>query len=386
MRLALAATHPIQYQAPWFRALAARPEIELEVGFAWLPDATAQGVGFDVPFEWDVPVLEGYRWVELERSSSRPRLSTFNGLKLRRPGRWLAGRDALIVTGWHSRALVQLTLAARRRRLPVLVRGDSHAGRRRPRTVRLMHRAWLRLFDAFLVVGSGNRAFYRQAGIAERRLFDCPHFVDNARFAAGSDSARQRRDELRTAHGISAGAVCALFVGKLEPVKSLGFLLDAVERARPRAPGLELAVVGEGPLRRELELRARAAGMPVVWSGFVNQRELPERYAAADFLVLPSRSETWGLVVNEAMACGLPALVSDTVGCAPDLVREGETGWVIAANDPDALATGLVRAWETRDRLPAMGAAARGRVLADFSVERAVEGTLAALAAVGSRR
>jgi glycosyltransferase involved in cell wall biosynthesis len=380
VRVAVATTHPIQYQAPWFRALAERPELELEVGFAWVPDAAAQGAGFDVAFEWDLPLREGYRSVELERRGRAPRLSTFAGLRLRDPARWLAGRfDAVVVTGWNAWALVQVALAARRLGIPALARGDSRGGVPRPLAVRMGHRLLLRLHAAFLVVGRRNRDFYRSYGVDPGRLFDCPHFVDNSRFARAAEAARAERAALRARFGVPAGAVCALFAGKLQPVKEVGLLITALERARTRAGDLHLLVAGDGSERAALERQARERSLPVSFAGFLNQTELPAAYAATDLLVLPSRSESWGLVVNEAMACGLPALVSDAVGCAPDLVVEGETGWTFPAGEVDALAERLAAAAGRRAELPSLGARARARVESGHSVERAVEGTLAAL-------
>jgi glycosyltransferase involved in cell wall biosynthesis len=385
VRVALAATHPIQYQVPWFRALAARPEIDLEVGFALLPDAARQGVGFGVAFDWDLPLLDGYRSVELPRRGRRAELARFRGLRLRAPGRWLArGFDAVVVTGWQSWALVQVALAAKRAGIPLLARGDSRGGVRRPLAVRLAHRLLLRLCAGFLVVGTRNRAFYLGYGVAPERLFDCPQFVDNERFARAADAARPSRAELRARRGVPGDAACALFAGKLQPVKNVDGLLAALERARAAAPGLHLLVAGDGAERARLETLARERSLPVAFAGFVNQSAMPELYATADLLVLPSHAESWGLVVNEAMACGLPALVSDAAGCAPDLVSEA-TGWTFPAGDTDALAARLAEAAAAPAERSRRGAAARRLVSGRFSVERAVEGTLAALARVGAR-
>jgi glycosyltransferase involved in cell wall biosynthesis len=386
MRLRLASTHPIQYQVPWFRALAARERLDFEVGFAALPGAAEQGVGFEVPFEWDVPLLDGYRWRELPRRRRGARLGSFFGLRLRRPGSWLAPPpDALVLTGWNSWALVQLALAAKRRGIPVIARGDSRAVRRGLAT-RIAHRALLRLYSAFLVVGESNREFYRSYGVAPEKLFDCPHFVDNDRFAAASTAARADRGALRAGWGVPATSLCVLFAGKLAPVKNLSLLLESLDRARREEPELHLLIAGEGPLRAELERAVLARSLPVSFTGFLNQSEMPRAYAAADLLVLPSHSESWGLVVNEAMASGLPAIVSSAVGCAPDLVAEDQTGWVFPAEDSAALASRLVLAARAREQLGAMGAEAQRRVKERYSVERAVEGTLAALASVAGER
>ncbi len=386
MKLAVVATHPIQYQVPWFRALAARSGLDLAVGFAWLPAADELGVGFGVPFEWDVPLLDGYRWEELRRWG-RPRFGSFGAIRLRGVAAWLHRQapDALLVTGWSSLSLVQAALAARRSGLPVIARGDSQAGRR-PLLRRLLLRLLLRLYSAFLVVGASNRRFYEQLGVPAARLFPCPHFVDNDRFAAAGAALGPRRAELRARWGLAEGRTVFLFAGKLEPKKRPLDLVHAAARARTEGADCQLLFAGDGELRAELEAASAAHGVPTTFAGFLNQSRIAEAYAAADCLVLPSgRGETWGLVVNEAMVSGLPAVTSDQVGCAPDLIRAGETGWSYPCGDVAALASLLRRVAGDPGRSQAMGAAARELVRTRYGVANAVEGTLAALRFVTGR-
>jgi glycosyltransferase involved in cell wall biosynthesis len=379
MKVRLGTTHPIQYQVPWFRALAQRPELALEVGFAWIPDQAAQGTGFSVPFSWDVPLLDGYEWIELQRRAGAPRLSDFRGLRLRHAGRWLRGADALIVTGWNSLALVQLSIAAKRMGVRLLARGDSKRDRPRGALRFAALALWTRCFDAFLFVGDQNRRFYEALGIPARRLFPAPHFVDNERFASAAEKARPNRERVRDGWGAGPNDVVALFVGKLIAEKNVAELLRAAALARVEVPGLRLVMVGDGAMRGELERLDRELGTQARWHGFANQGALPELYAAADLLVLSSASESWGLVVNEAMACGLPAVVSDRVGCAPDLVLPGRTGEVYPSGSPRDLADRLRRLAVDGELRRSEGAAAARHVFDRHSVERAVEGTIDAL-------
>lgn len=380
-KLAIVTTHPIQYQVPWFRALALERSLELTVGYACMPDSAQQGAGFDVPFAWDLPLLDGYRWEQLNLASAPAKLNSFAGLRLHSIGAWFrrGGFDAVLVTGWNSLALVQAALAASRLGIPLIGRGDSHTLKQRSGIKRFFLSAWLHRFSAFLVVGSRNRDFYREAGIEEERLFDGPHFVDNDRFGREANLARQDRAAHRARLGIPEKACCVLFAGKMIPEKNLGELLEAVQIASVHQPNLHLLMVGDGPLRKDLEREAALRSLPVKFAGFLNQREMPAAYAEADVLALTSVSESWGLVVNEAMASGLPAIVSDRVGCSPDLVSDGSTGWTYTSGNAGALATVIERAVLERDQLPAMGAAARKLVNDRYSVDRAVEGTLEAV-------
>lgn len=391
-RVLLVATHPIQYQVPLFQALASEAAIEFNVLYVQLPDAQQQGAGFGVAFKWDVPMLDGYRWQLASGVAGRGGLRGFFATRLRHPLVLLRGQrpDVLVLTGWHAWPLLQLLLAAWLLRVPVVMRGDSNALRARSLPARSYHRLVVRLCKAFLTVGKANAAFYNSYGVKEQRLFAVPHFVDNHRFSVTATALEPQRGASRQRWAIPPGAVCLLYAGKLEPKKRIVDLLDALRMARdslaPGSPGLHLLVVGTGELMEEARAFASQHALPVTFAGFLNQTEMPAAYVAADCLVLPSDyGETWGLVVNEAMACGKPAVVSSRVGCGPDLITEGETGYTFPFGDVGALAQRLAYLASHRGELAAMGARARERVQEGYSVERAVTGTLAAVRYVTGR-
>jgi glycosyltransferase involved in cell wall biosynthesis len=388
LRVAMVTTHPIQYQVPWFRALAQRPEVDLTVFYAHLPSAREQGTGFGVSFVWDLPLLDGYRHVRLHNVASQPALSTFRGSDTPEIGRALeaGGFDAVIVNGWHTKSGLQTLLACRRQRRPCIVRGDSNALKARPWYVRLLHRAWLAQYDGFLTVGRSNADFYRRGGVPQRKLFPGPHCVDNARFGSQASALAPDRGSLRAAFGIDSDACTFLFCGKLIGKKRPGDALEGLQRAlRSGLTRAHLLVVGDGELRAACEQRARADALPVTFAGFLNQTEITRAYVAADALVLPSDyGETWGLVVNEAMACARPAFVSERVGCHPDLVVSDVTGAVFPFGDVDALAASWRRAAAEPALLAEMGTRAQ-RHIAAYSIDALVAGTLQALRYVVGR-
>lgn len=389
IRLVAVATHPVQYQAPYFRSLAAQDGIDLQVMYALLPTPDEQGVGFGRSFTWDVPLLDGYSWAPVEGVERRDvGTSIFSGLSAPTIRAQLeqAGPDAVLVTGWQSKVLVQAARAARALRIPVLLRGESNDLRRRPLWVRLAHRWYFRKFSAFLAIGKANRRLYESAGVPSDRIFDVPYAVDNDRFAQAAASLRPRRTELRQGWNVDGSTFCALFAGKLQAKKRPGDLLDALEIARKSHGDLRLLVAGSGELESELKQKAKERRLPVTFAGFLNQSEMPTAYAAADALVLPSDAgETWGLVVNEAMASGLPAIVSDRVGCRENLILEGETGFSFPLGDPRALAACLTTLARDPIRAAAMGDSARRRVIELYSMKRGVDGTVEALHAVCGR-
>ena len=385
-RLAIVTTHPIQYQVPWFRALAAEPAIDLTVFYSQVPDAVRQGDGFGVAFAWDVPLLEGYRYEVLPNVAKSANITTFRGCdnpavyeKIRR-GRF----DAVIVNGWVAKICLQALFACRRAGIPCIVRGESNAIRPRVWWKRLIHRWLLHQYSAFLAIGSSNAEFYRAHGISPQQMFPGLHCVDNARFSSAADRLRVRRNELRAAWGIPEDVPVFLYCGRFIPKKHPLTLLRSASLACNRGTRLHLLLVGDGELRSECESFARAEKVPATFVGFLNQSRLTEAYVAADCLTLPSDDgETWGLVVNEAMACGRPAIVSDRVGCAPDLIIPGRTGEVFPFGDESALAELLSRMATDRNRLSKLGRTARTHV-ASYSIEALTSGTLAALEFVGT--
>ena len=381
LKLAIVETHPIQYKAPLFRKLAADPRLDLKVFFAMVPDAAQQGAGFGVAFEWDAPLLAGYPHEVLANRAKRPSVTAFAGCDT--PG--IYGRlralrpDAVLVNGWVAKTCLQALWACKRLGIPCLVRGEANLLRPRAAWKHALHGLLLRQYAGWLAIGSANREFYRFHRCPEARIFWAPYAVDNDFFAAQAAARAGKRRELRAAFGLPADAVVFLFAGKLEAKKRPADLLAAVARLPADLKSrVNVLIAGDGSLRDDCERRARAENLPVAFAGFLNQSRLPDAYAAADVLVLPSDAgETWGLVVNEAMASGRPAVLSRAAGCCADLVVENETGRSFECGDVAALAD--VLAGYARDPAAAArhGAAAAERVRA-FGLDAAAAGIAAA--------
>jgi len=400
-RLAIFTSHPIQYQAPLFRALAASGRVSPTVFFGSRHGLdVAMDTGFGAAFRWDVPLIDGYDHVFLRNVARRPDVSRFTGVRVRDIGALLrrGGYDALLVLGWHTAAHVQAVRAGWRANIPVVIRGESTLQRspaggigafvRRslwlPARQRLYRAAFERI-DAFLVIGTRNRDYYRSFGVPEPKFFWAPYGVDNERFALSEPARTHARARVRARLGVAPGAIVFASSAKLIARKRPLDLVDAVATLRRDGVDAHALFIGEGDERAAIVRRAADAGIAdaVAIAGFVNQAELPAWYAAVDTLVLPSDSrETWGLVVNEAMAAGCPVVVSDAAGCAPDLVREGENGFTYPCGDVAALADRLARIAAVDDATRrAFGA--RSRAIVDaFAIDVAAEGTAAAVEAV----
>jgi len=375
LRLGFLVSHPIQYYAPIFRELAKL--CDLTVFFAHRQTGEGQAkAGFGVAFEWDVDLLEGYRSHFLTNVARQPSTDRFGGCDT--PGiaqEIERGRfDGFVVPGWGLRSYLQAVRACRRMRVPVMVRGDSQIPGRRSAAVRLakslLYRRMMRRFDGYLYVGQRSREYFEHYGAPERRLFFAPHCIDNAAFGGTVRASRGPGDRRRL-----------LFAGKLIERKRPLDLIRAAAMLQGRGTRVEVAFAGSGELEAELKRASQEAGVPAVFHGFVNQRALPATYAAADLLVLPSDArETWGLVVNEAMACGLPAVVSDAVGCGPDLIDEGATGAVFPFGDVEGLANAVER---TLMLDPERSRAAISAKIALYSPGRATQGIMAAATTLG---
>jgi glycosyltransferase involved in cell wall biosynthesis len=343
IRLGILATHPIQYHAPLFRYLASSSEVESIVYFCHRPTPTEQGEGFGVTFEWDIDLTAGYPHVWLKNQSSRPSLISFSGCDTPEIAHIIQEEqfDAFMIHGWNIKSSWQAILACWRKGIPILVRGDSqieaqHSVVKRM-FKRLLYPLFISRFSVCLATGQRSAEYFRH--YKAHRVEIAPHFVDNRWFAERAADARRERVRIRSRWGFDRDTYLFLFAGKFEPKKrpfDVVTALDMTLRAGIRNVGL--VMVGDGALRSKCQEVARDAGLPIHFTGFQNQTEMPSAYAVSDCLVMTSDArETWGLAVNEAMACGLPALVSDEVGCVPDLIIQGQTGHSYLCEDISAL-------------------------------------------------
>lgn len=387
VRVAIINTHPIQYYSPYFRCLHEIEGLDIHVFYGWrgaLDDSYDPGFGQNV--SWDIELLDGYAHTFVQNTASNPGAHHFRGIVapdlMAVIEQW--GPDAVLVFGWNYQAHLR-ALRHFHGRIHVLFRGDSTLLDEQPGPRTWLRRLFLRWVyrsvDVALYVGRNNRAYFKTHGFEDDTLCWVPHAIDNERFA-DAEKADQRATQWRRELGIADEAPVILFAGKLEAKKAPEVLLEAFLALD--TPRVHLALAGSGPL--EKTLRARTADHPRVhFLGFQNQSMMPVVYRIGDVFVLPSRGpgETWGLAVNEAMACRRPVVVSSKVGCAPDLV-DADNGVIVPPDDIAALREALNALLAAPVRLRKMGKRSAQRIQ-QWSIEEAADRTHAAIQAVVNR-
>jgi glycosyltransferase involved in cell wall biosynthesis len=390
VRLLALAAAPVFYQVPLYRAVSKRPEISLTVLYASTGGARPYDAGFGRAVTWDVDLFDGYEHRRVRRAESNEVRRGFFGLRdWDVLGLILRGQyDVLWIHSYSSLTTWLGIVAAWLKRMPILLREEQTLlrDRRPPKSwIRsIVLRTLFRRIDG-LYIGSNNKAYFRHFGVTDDRLWFVPYAVENAALRAQSLALRETRAELRASFGLTeSGGPVILVVSKLIPGKGLETALDAFDAVR-RERRCSLLIVGEGPLRQCLEQRIEAEGIPdVAFAGFLNRGEIARAFAAADVFLHCSESETWGLVVNEALNFALPVVTTDMVGCAADLVRTGENGYVVPVGDVAATAAALSRLVRDDALRIRLGEASLG-IVERWTYDVAADGIVAACEATRAR-
>lgn len=391
-RIAVVTSHVIQYQDPLFKQLAAHPEIDLTVLFCSRIGAERY-LDWDLGVEltWDIKMLEGYRHSFLRNIALKSRGGFWTRVNPGVVPALLTGRfDAVLVMGWGSVSAWLAFATCRAAGIPFFINGDTSfvddPPTLRGRTRRAILRRLFARTSAFLLTGTMNGDFYRHFGADPKRFFLMPYAIDNERFRGGSRLTAGERQALRHELGISPNQMVVVFSGKLIAGKNPLHLVQALERMRCRERAAVL-FMGDGAERLMLERFVRDRGISNVhFLGFVNQSRMPRIYASGDVVALPSARDHRGTVVNEAMACGLPVVISDQVGIwgEGDIVRDGDNGFVLPVGDIDRLAAALDCLADDPLLRARMGARSL-EIIGTWNYERDIEGILSALRATVGR-
>ena len=393
MRIAVLNSHPIQYFAPLYAYLNAAPDLDITA--LYLSDISIRGgkdFDFGLDVKWDLDLLAGYRSVFLGEAARKREPRGFWSLVA--PRVWnelLSGRyDVLWLHGHNYAANLIALAAAKTARIPVMMRGDTHLALPRHGIKAILHQPLMSALygccDRLLAIGSANAAFYRAMGVPDHKIFLVPYSVDTERFVRAANLTHDQKASVRRRYGIPLGRPAVLYAAKFTRRKRPGDLLEAARRLNSQAHcPFGVIMTGSGELEDELRtFCAEHALDNVVFTGFINQSELPALYGASDVFVLPSEHEPWGLAVNEAMCAGLPVVVAREAGCVPDLVHEGVNGYTPGAGDIAGLADALQRLIEDEGLRKRQGQASL-RCILGWGHRQCLEGIRSALAGLSYR-
>jgi glycosyltransferase involved in cell wall biosynthesis len=344
-RVALIASHVIQYQAPFFRLLAQEPDLDLDVIFCSTDGATVyRDAEMQTTFRWDLDLLSGYRHRFLRNFGFGEGYTRLINPGIVRTLLFEKYDAAIFFLGWGTITSLLGIAAARMRGTPILMFGDSSYPPPENTFTSNIRAGVMRtifgLTDRFLVSGALNADYYRHYGVDERRFHLVPWAIDNARFEEGSRFEPGEREAMRARFGIRDDQMAIVFSGKFLPRKDPMTLLRAVDAMHHR-DRTAVIFLGNGELSDEMQRFARDRKLAVHFAGFVNQTELPKHYAMADVFVLPSLDDPRATVVNEAMVSGLPIVITDRCGPIGDIVQHGYNGYVFAPGDVTTLALHL---------------------------------------------
>jgi glycosyltransferase involved in cell wall biosynthesis len=323
-----------------FKLLAEKNKIKIKVFYTW--EQSKERVydkKFGKEIKWDIPLLEGYDYTFVKNTAKNPGSGHFYGVinptLISEIEEWNA--NAILVFGWNHQSHFK-AMRHFKGKIPVYFRGDSTL---LDETIDLkisLRRIWLKLvyryIDYAFYVGINNKKYYLKHGLKEKQLIFAPHAIDNKRFYDDDGQYAKKAMIWRKELGYSENDKVILFVGKFEPKKNPLLLIDAAKEIQK----YKFLFVGNGKLENEMKNRADEFSN-IQFLPFQNQSLMPVVYRLGSVFVLPSKGpgETWGLAVNEAMACGLPVLVSNKVGCAIDLVEYGKNGFIFKSDDIDDL-------------------------------------------------
>lgn len=339
-KLAIITTHPIQYYAPLFRELAKSEKIDLKVFYTkGEPKDQQFEPDFGKSIAWDIPLLDGYSYAFLKNSSKKESgfWSITNPDLISEIKNW--GAEAVLVFGWSYQSHLKV-MRYFKGKVPVFFRGDSTLLDEKPgykSTIRRVFLRWVYSYiDKAFYVGEANKNYYLKHGLMANQLIFAPHAIDNERFVDQNHEYATLAEKWKKELGIKENEKVILFVGKFIAKKNPLILLEAFKRFN--TANTHLIFVGNGDLEAHLK-KASQNHANIHFIPFQNQSQMPIVYRLGDIFCLPSQGpgETWGLAVNEAMASGCAILVSDKCGCATDLVRNGENGFVFKSNNATEL-------------------------------------------------
>ncbi len=375
-KIIIVSAQPIQNPRTW-QLLAEYDQVEMLMAYCTLPDPKLweRGGEYINKTVFDLPMLEGYPWVKLKNFSPLPQMGTFWGLMNLGLIKLVPKYDVCLVHGHSYFSFWLAIFMAKFTRKKLLVSSDAtyiegsqtslSENNQKPSWKNKLKKKIFPYFynhflDGLVVPSTAAQNFQLSLGVQENKIFVAPYVVDNELIKTIAEQTD--RNKLRAEWQIPEDALIVVFCAKFLPRKSPQDLLQAFSKVT--VPNSYLVLVGDGPLKESLETEVKQLNIEekVRFLGLVKYSELPNVYTASDILVHPAEWEPYGLIVNEAMICGIPVIVSNRVGAGYDLVQEGVTGYTYPCKDVEALARLLNQVLSDRLLLKSLGQAAQKRM------------------------
>jgi glycosyltransferase involved in cell wall biosynthesis len=354
LRIAYLVSHPIQYQAPLLAELSNNQNIDLITLFrSNFSVSQFYDEEFKQNLQWDTPLLSGYAYKFLPTLGNNKKMNFWSPINYGLLHFLYQNKiQVLWIHGWGSFYLVYAILVAKLVGVRVLIRGESSLHLSSSNRIKNFIKAHIlrmlfRMIDVFLSIGKLNEKFYKEHDVENKRIIHMPYAVDNKYFQEEARKVSVKRSSLKEKMGIKEGCLVILYASKMTRRKRADDLLHAYASLIKVIDSQEmpyLIYIGDGECYVELKNLAISLDLKnIIFLGFKNQSELAPYFDLCDVFVLPSENEPWGLVINEVMNFSKPIIATDQVGCAPDLIRHGENGFIYSVGDIFALGDYLRR-------------------------------------------
>ena len=360
-KIAILSSHPIQYSAPLYAHLSKNPNLDLTVLYCSdFGTRKSYDEGFQQEFQWDIDLLDGYKYEFLGNKYFLRRPAGFFSLicpsiistlyKNKYDAVWIHGHNYLV----NILAIIFSKMFGSK----VFIRCETHLGLSRSNLKILLRPFILKIIygfcDAFLAIGENNKNFYLSLGIPDSKIFITPYTIDNNRFTLSIEKARAEKNVLLKEIGIHNNNLNILYISKLQKRKRPDALILAASKIKKQLD-FNLIITGSGEMLNECKKLGEDLKISnLFFPGFINQEKVPSFYAIADIFTLLSEDEPWGLVINEAMSAALPIVATEEIGSMADLV-DSENGFQISKDrliDETSVAlSSLLESKELRDKM-----------------------------------
>lgn len=349
MRLIIITTHPIQYNAPLFSYLAKHSNYSIKVIYTLGAERNSLVKnGFGVNENWNIDLLSGYDYEFIENTSKAPSSNSFWGVKnpsLEKKIK-IFEPTAILVYGWKHKSHLSI-MRLLHGKIPIYFRGDSTTLDDNTtfyflRLIRYEFLKWVyRYVDFAFSPGKASDEYFVKSGLRTKQIIRVEHSVDNNRFNIFTLEDESMLQNLGKELAIAENEIVFLFAGKFIDKKNPLLLINAFNLICQEENNCRLILVGSGILEKQLRLQVNtffeSVKSKITFLPFQDQSQMKIVYRLADVFVLPSKSETWGLSVNESLASGTPVIVSDKCGSSFDLVKDSYNGFIFQSENIDSL-------------------------------------------------